>query len=264
MPVKGNGREAIRVLARPPNIFPSPGVSLKEPWEMAHGISLRFNNEESIMISPRSLITASGILFLLGCGGGAGIDLTTPEGQTLQAAYSGSWELLRLESENLAEKMRGAMAAPGGTQGGMTGGRGGMWGGGRGGSRSGMRGGMPSQMDPEQIMAAREGVQALSQTPERMALSLRPDRVTLSPEDQVTLPLVLGGEEERFYQANTEFSARAKWTSDGLLIERELADGFAVNDEISVDEEGRLVVVREVHLMARSVDARLVYRKTGG
>lgn len=223
----------------------------------------------SPMISVRTVLSAAGFLSLMACGS-AGPDLRGPQGPGLMSAYSGEWQLLRLESDNLREKMSDARGAPGGAQGGMPRGRGGggmtgvrPGGGGMpGGGRGGARGGTLSGLSPEEMRAALAGVRALAAVPDEMTITLDVEAVTLASLNQALLSLTLNAEEaQRLHQGEVEFSAWAKWTKKGIEIERETAEGFAVRDELSIDEMGRLVMKREVLLMSRSVEAKLVYGK---
>ncbi len=217
------------------------------------------------MNSIRRISIAVTIIVFAGCAGGPGPDLSGPEGPRIMDAYSGEWTLLRLDSDNLSQELRGAMATPGSGAMGMPGQRpGGRRPGGMTGGRGGMRGGAPGGMDPEAMQAAMATVRALSSTPESMSLTLRPTRVTLAPLDQAVLTMELGAEEAVFTQGDLEFFARARWMKTGLVVEKEVDEGFAVADKIFLDDEGRLLVERTIHLMGRAVEGTLVYRREGG
>jgi len=216
---------------------------------------------------------------LTACGAGPGPDLAGPNGASYLSAYSGDWTLLRLESDDLDAKYREAMAgrpgasaggipgagAAGGRAGGMTGGRaaGGMSGGRPGGSR--MPGGMPGAgggMDPEEMQRVMRANQAISRTPGSLTLALHPESATLTQGDAGALVLTFGGQETTVNLGEVEYFAGAEWTSEGLIIERKVDMGGGVKDKMKVDDEGRLVVEREIDTgRAGKVSGTLIYRK---
>jgi hypothetical protein len=206
---------------------------------------------------------------------GAGPDLRGPEGPGLMAAFSGEWVLVLDESEDLNEKMRGAMRDPsaGMPGGGMTGGRtgrGGMGGGrpgGMGGGRGGggMRGGGGGMtMDPEEMRAAMDALRQISAVPDEMVLTLQVETVTLATDAANILVLTLGANEEEIGYGPATLFGTARWKKDGLEIERETEMGSGVKDVISVDQDGKLIVKREVDLMNRNVKGTLVYQRKSG
>jgi len=216
---------------------------------------------------------------LTGCGVGPGPDLAGPSGASYLSAYSGEWTLLRFESDDLDEQYREAMAArpgasaggipgagaPGGRGGGMTGGRagGGMTGGRDGGGR--MPGGMPGAqggMNPEDMQRVMRANQVISRTPATFTLALRPESVTLTQGEASTLVLALGGDESTINQGEVEYFAGAKWTSEGLILERKVDLGGGVTDKINLDDEGHLVIEREIDTgRAGKVSGTLRYRR---
>ncbi len=126
-----------------------------------------------------------------------------------------------------------------------------------------MPGGMPGGMDPEAMRRAMTTIQALAQTPDEISLTLGPGSVSLVQSDSVPLTLVLGAEETEVRQRALVFFAAAAWTKKGLEIERRTDTGTGVKDRISVDENGHLVVKREIELPQRgAVKGTLVYRKS--
>lgn len=174
------------------------------------------------------------------------------------AAYSGDWVLLRLESDDLARKLLDGVAGqprPGATGGvpggGMTGGRpGGGMTGGRPGGRT-MPGGRAGGMDPEAMRGAMETIRALAEVPTEMKLTLTPEEVSLVPARTPAMTLGLGAAEERILQGRATFFAAAKWTKKGLVIERAGETAGRVKDELSLDDQGRLVMKREIDLPGR-------------
>jgi hypothetical protein len=226
------------------------------------------------MSSPRSL-PAGAVLFLfavlMGCAT-AGPDLNGPDGPNIMAAYSGDWVLVPSESVDLNTKMTDSMRGPAGGPGGggMAGGRGGGGGGGggRGGASGGgsMRGGMPgSGMDPEEMRQSMEVIRGLAQVPGEIHLNLRPEVVTFTQDAANVLILTLGASKESVLQAGTTLLGTAKWTKDGIEINREMEMGGGVKDEISLNEEGNLVLKREIDLMGRTVKGTMVFqRKSNG
>jgi hypothetical protein len=224
-------------------------------------------------MNPRQYLHGAGAMVLLGslsaCAGGPGPDLTGPRGPNLMAAYSGDWVLLRLESDDLAGKILETQA--GQPRPGVTGGRpgGGMTGGRPGGGMTGGRpgggarpGGVAGGMDPEALQQALATVRVLAEPPLRMTLALTPDEVEFAPAGTPALTLGLGAREERFQHGRAAFVAAARWTRKGLIVERAGERAGRVKDEISVDDQGRLVVNRQVDLPGRgTVKATLRYAR---
>jgi len=213
------------------------------------------------------------LALLASCASGPGPDLRGPQGPSLMSSYSGTWILLRLESDDLASRMRENQAPAGrtgGFGGGMTGGRpgGGMTGrptgGGMGGARPG-GGAFPGQgggMGPEGVRQAMVTVQALARTPEELSLSLRPEAVEVAYSDSLVVTLQLGADEVQVRQGPLVFFAAAKWTRKGVLVESATDVGSGVKDLFSLDEAGHLRVKREIGLPGgRRVEGTLVYRR---
>lgn len=147
----------------------------------------------------------------------------------------------------------------------MTGGRagGGMSGGRPGGSR--MPGGMPGAgggMSPEEMQRVMRANQAIARTPGNFTLALRPESATLTQGDAGALVLTFGGQETTVNLGEVEYFAGAEWTSEGLIIERKVDMGGGVKDKMKVDDEGRLLVEREIDTgRAGKVSGTLIYRK---
>jgi len=220
-----------------------------------------------------ALVAAAG---LSSCGVGPGPDLSGPQGPSYIAAYSGDWVLLRVESDDLDAKLREAMVGaprqmPAGG-GGMTGGRGGRTPPG-GGMTGGRGGGMPpggglsggGGFDPEEMRRVMAATQAVSRTQTELGLTLRPDVASLRPAEGAALVLPLSGEEETVVDGEVEYFATVKWTEEGLVIERKVDGGGRVKDKLHVDEEGRLVMEREIDaLRGGKVTGTLLYRRKEG
>ncbi len=243
--------------------------------------------EDNRMFSRLSLFSVS-LIFGLGglsaCGVGPGPDLAGPQGPSVMAAYSGDWVLLRLESDDMEAKFQEAMAGrpgasaggmpgagvPGGGGGGMTGGRsGGMTGGRSGGMTGGRRGGMVpgggGALDPEEMRRRMQATQAISRTPVELTLTLRPETATFAALNSAGLALPLDGEEQTITQGEVEYFAGATWTEEGLVIQRKVDGGGGVKDKIHVDEDGRLVVEREIDaLRGGKVKGTLLYKRKEG
>ena len=221
----------------------------------------------------RPILLAVGVLLsvsALGCAS-AGPDLRGPEGPNLMAAYSGDWILDPELSEDLDGKMRESMRVfgePG--AGGMTGGRsgggrGGMTGGGgRGGMRpgGGLRGGMPGEgMDREEMRRSMEAIRGLARVPAELSITLQPEMVTLAQGVGNITSLTLGAREEKLRVGEATLEATARWTQEGIEINREMEMGGGIRDRIGLDESGNLIVKREVDLMSQSEKGTLVYRR---
>lgn len=225
------------------------------------------------MVSSRWVHAALTLVLVHGLSGcaGTGPDLQGPEGPRLMAAYSGDWVLDPTRSEDLNRKLEEGMRGPGSGMtagrpgGGMTGGRpgGGMPpGGGRPGG--GMRGGMPGgNMDPEEMRRSMEAIRSLSRVPAEISLVLKPETVTFTQDAANLLILTFGSESERFVQGGATLLGQAKWTKTGLEISRTLDAGPGINDKLRIDEQGSLLLEREVDLMGRSIKGTLLYRKKG-
>lgn len=213
---------------------------------------------------------------LSGCAS-AGPDLQGPDGPRLMSAYSGDWVLDPGQSDDLNRKLQEGMRGPGsGPGGGMTGGRpgggmtggrpggGGMVPGGSGGGRpgGGVRGGMPGgNMDPEEMRRSMEAIRSLSRAPTEVSLVLKPESVTITQEAADVLVLTLGAEKERFIQGGATLMGEAKWTKKGIEISRTLDAGPGIQDKFHIDDQGNLILEREIDLMGRSVKGTLLYRK---
>ena len=222
------------------------------------------------MSSYRSIPSGAALLsltILIGCSSG-GVDLNGPEGTDIMAAYSGDWVFVPSESEDLNAKMMNTMrGAAGGAGGGMTGGRSG---GGRGGG--GMQGGMPGGgggrggmpgggMDPEEMRRTMEALRGLARVPGEVSLSLLPETITFTADAANVLILTLGAGKEEVLQGGVILLGTAKWTKDGIEINREMEMGGGVKDKIGLNEEGDLVLKREIDLMNRTVKGTLVYQR---
>ncbi len=198
-------------------------------------------------MTPSQTLRLAGFVLLLttltGCATRPGPDLMGPQGPDIMAAYSGDWVLLSSESDNMAEKMLEAMAAPrGGAPGGRPAGR-------TAGGRSSR--GTAAGMDSQQMQQALATVRVLAEVPMAMKLILAPQEATLVPARAQAMTLALGAREQRIQQGRATFLATARWTEKGLVIQRAGETAGRVKDEIAVDDQGRLVMIREISLPGR-------------
>jgi hypothetical protein len=114
-------------------------------------------------------------------------------------------------------------------------------------------------MDPETMERMIRALEGVSRTPEQISLNLRPESVTLTQNETQVLVLVLDGGEEDIQVGDVTMVGRAKWTSHGIEIDRLGQRGQGVRDRFHVNEEGNLVLKREISMMAQSVKGTLVY-----
>ncbi len=231
------------------------------------------------MFSIRAILSSAVLLGaamgLAGCGVGPGPDLAGPRGPELMRSYSGDWALLRMESDDLDAKYREAMVGrpgpqtgmrPGGRSGGMPPGGGGFPRGG-GGMTGGRGGGMAPggvAVDPDEMRRVFEATGRIAHTPTEIGLDLRPDGASFRPEGSGSIILPLAGEEE-IRDGDFTYFAAARWTDEGLIVERKVDGGGKVKDRLQVDDEGRLVVKREIDaLRGGTVKGTLVYVRKDG
>jgi hypothetical protein len=229
---------------------------------------MRLEMKRTIPQLPLALALATA---LSGCGTSPGPDLSGPNGASYTNAFSGDWVLLRLDSDDMEGMMRERMGTGPADRGGATGsmpgaaGRGGGASGGRppGGMTGGRAGvlGQGMQGQAEELERVRRGVQLLSRTQGEFTLTLRPESVTLVQGEDPPIVMALGKAEVQVLQREVEFFAGAKWTSDGLVIERVVDGGAGVKDKIHVDEEGHLIVEREIDTGRRRIEGVLKYRR---
>jgi hypothetical protein len=125
--------------------------------------------------------------------------------------------------------------------------------------------------DPEEMRRIMRGTQLISRTQTEFSLTLRPETARFEPTNASPLVLPLSGEEQGIEEAQpqtgevVEYFAAAKWTEDGLEVEQKVDGGGRVEDKIRVDEEGRLVVEREIDTGRQGkVKGTLVYRRKEG
>ena len=109
-----------------------------------------------------------------------------------------------------------------------------------------------------------EAIRGLAQAPAELTLVLRPENVTLTEDAKNLLILTLGADKERIVQGGAALLSAAKWTKDGVAIERESEVGGGIKDKISLNEAGDLVLEREIDLMGRSVKGTMIYRRKPG
>jgi len=118
-----------------------------------------------------------------------------------------------------------------------------------------------TQMDPELMRATMDALRTIAEVPAEISLLLREETVTFATDAAYVLVLELGADEVEVLQGNATLFGSARWKKEGLEIEREAEMGAGVKDKISVDEAGRLIIEREIDLMARGVDGTLVYAR---
>lgn len=202
-----------------------------------------------------SIPLATGLL--AGCAG-AGPDLRGPEGPSIMAAYSGDWVLDPTKSDNLDGMMREAMR---GTGSGRPAGLMGSGGPGRrgGGGMPGGRGG--SGMDPEAGRAAMEAIRELSQVPAEFSLVLRPETVGFTPTTGVAFLMTLGADRRNAFVSGATVMEEAHWTKNGIQIKREIELSGGVEDQLSLDDQGNLLLKRETQFRGGAVKGTLVYRR---
>jgi hypothetical protein len=116
-------------------------------------------------------------------------------------------------------------------------------------------------MDPEAMRASMEALRQMSAVPEEISLFLQVETVTFATDAANILVLTLDAAKEEVLQGNATVLGTAKWKKEGLEIKRETEMGGSVKDLISVDDDGKLIVQREVDLMGRNVDGTLVFRR---
>ena len=85
--------------------------------------------------------------------------------------------------------------------------------------------------------------------------------MTFTQDATTVLVLTLGAGRENILQGETTFFATAKWTKNGIEINREVEMGGGVKDEVSVNEDGNLILKQEIDLMGRNVKGTLVYQR---
>ena len=116
-------------------------------------------------------------------------------------------------------------------------------------------------MDPELRRVAMESLRELAQAPGEFSLTLRPETVALTPQDGTPLLLTIGADEDKVILAGASVMGTARWTKNGIEIKREIELGGGVEDQIRLDEEGNLILRREVHLLGGGVEGTLLYRR---
>ena len=125
-----------------------------------------------------------------------------------------------------------------------------------------MRGGMPgTTMDPEERRLAMEAIRQLARVPGELVLALHPETVTLTQDAANVLLLTLGAGKEEILQGGVTLLGAAKWTKNGIEVDREMKMGGGVKDSFSLDDSGNLVLRREIDLMGQTVKGTLLYQR---
>jgi hypothetical protein len=128
----------------------------------------------------------------------------------------------------------------------------------------GMQGGVGG-LNPEEMQRIMRATALIARTPTEMTLSLRPESVTLTQGDWAPLRMALGADEISVTQDGSEYFGKAEWTDEGLIIQRKVDMGGGVRDKMKVDDQGHLVVEREIDAMrGGKVKGTLVYRRGEG
>jgi hypothetical protein len=116
-------------------------------------------------------------------------------------------------------------------------------------------------MDPEEMRLSMEVLRRLAQVPGELSLALQPQTVTLAQDAANILILTLGAPKERVLQGGATLLGTAKWTKNGIEVNREMEMGGGIKDQFGLNEEGKLVLKREIDLMGRIVKGTLVYQR---
>jgi len=120
-------------------------------------------------------------------------------------------------------------------------------------------------VDPEEMRRVMESTRLLARTQAEFGLTLRPEAASFRSADGTGIVIPLGEDESSIREGEIEYFAAAEWTEEGLVVERKVDGGGRVKDKIHVDEEGRLVVEREIDaLRGGKVEGTLVYRRKEG
>lgn len=119
-------------------------------------------------------------------------------------------------------------------------------------------------MDPEEMRRAMEAMRELAQAPGEISLVLRPETVGLTENAADALSLTFGADKEEILQAGATLWGSARWTKEGIEIKREMEMRGGVKDLLDLDEEGNLVLEREIDLMGRTVKGTLLYQRDAG
>lgn len=117
-------------------------------------------------------------------------------------------------------------------------------------------------MDPEEMRRVMEATRYIAVTPRELTLRLGPESASFGLPGDSVVALPLNGEEEAVVVGEVEYYAMARWTEEGLEIRRKVNRGGGVEDQIHVDQEGRLVVEREIDaLRGGKVKGTLRYQR---
>jgi len=120
-------------------------------------------------------------------------------------------------------------------------------------------------VDPEEMRRVMEATRLLARTQTEFGLTLRPDAASFRPAGGTAVLIPLGADESAIREGEIEYFAAARWTEEGLVVERKVDGGGKVRDKIHLDEEGRLVVEREIDaLRGGTVQGTLLYRRREG
>jgi hypothetical protein len=115
--------------------------------------------------------------------------------------------------------------------------------------------------DPEEARRIMRATQQLAHPPEELRLTLRPGSASFGQGEFPAMVLTLGEDEVVITRGEVHFFAQAEWTSEGLVIKQKVEGGGGVEDKITVDHEGHLVIEREIDTGRFKLDGVLRYRK---
>ena len=114
-------------------------------------------------------------------------------------------------------------------------------------------------------MLVMQATQELARTPTEIDLTLSPDHAVLIVGDSSKTALPLSREEKKSIRGGVDVFSQARWTEEGLEIERKVDGGGGVKDTFYVDEDGRLLLKREIEfLRGGKVEGVLVYARKEG
>ena len=116
-------------------------------------------------------------------------------------------------------------------------------------------------MDPEAGRSSLEAIRELSQVPSEFSLVLRPETVGLTPSTGAAILMTLGADKEKVFLSGATVVETAKWTKNGIEIKREIELGGGVEDHFTLDDQGNLVLKREIQFRGGAAKGILVYRR---
>ena len=73
--------------------------------------------------------------------------------------------------------------------------------------------------------------------------------------------MTLGADKEKAFLSGATVMETAKWTKSGIEIKREIELGGGVEDQLTLDDQGNLVLKREIQFRGGAAKGILVYRR---